>query len=62
MLTLDNTEFEQHVTAVCAEYGRYNLTFKDFDDFTQLRVGLDGKPVGDAIEHGALNPAIATAY
>ena len=62
VLTADSAEFEQHVTAICAQHGRYNLTFKDFEDFTQLRVSLDGKPVGGGIERGALSPAAASAY
>jgi DNA helicase-2/ATP-dependent DNA helicase PcrA len=55
-------EFEQHVIAIWAKYGRYDLTFKDFEDFTQLRVSLGGRAVGNAIEHGALTPTIAEAY
>ena len=62
VLTPDSAEFEQHVTAVCAQHGRYNLTFKDFEEFTQLRVSLDGKPTGSALERGALTPALANAY
>lgn len=62
VLTPESAEFERHVTAICAQHGRYNLTFKDFEDFTQLRMDLDGKPVGIGIERGALTPAVATAY
>ena len=62
VLTPDSAEFEEHVTAICAQHGRYNLTFRDFEEFTQLRVSLDGKPVGNAIERGALTPSIASAY
>lgn len=62
VLTPDSAEFEEHVTAICAQHSRYNLTFRDFEDFTQLRVSQDGKPVGNAIERGALTPTIASAY
>lgn len=62
VLTPDSAEFEEHVTAICAQNDRYNLTFRDFDDFTQLRVNPDGKPIGNAIERGALTAAIASAY
>jgi len=62
VLTPENAEFEEHVTAVLAEHGRYNPTFSDFEDFAQLRVSLDGSPVGNPIEHGGLTPAIATAF
>lgn len=62
VLTPDSAEFEQHVTAVCAQHGRHNLAFKDFEEFTQLRVGLDGKPAGDVLVRGSLTPAIAAAY
>lgn len=62
VLAPDSPEFEQHVRAVYAQQGRYNLQFKDFDDFTQLRITLDGKPSGNAIETGGLTPALAQAY
>lgn len=62
VLTPESTEFEEHVTAVLAQYGRYNPAFSDFEDFAQLRVSLDGKPVGHPIEHGGLTSAIATAF
>lgn len=62
VLTPDTAEFEQHVTAIWAKYGRNDLNFKDFDEFTQLRISLDGEPVGNAIEHGALTSPIAKEY
>jgi DNA helicase-2/ATP-dependent DNA helicase PcrA len=62
VLTPESAEFEQYVTAIWTQHGRSVPTFKDFEDFTQLRVSLDGKPVGNAIEHGALTPAIAIGY
>ena len=62
VLTPDSAEFEEHVTAVLADHNRHSPTFSDLEDFAQLRVSLDGKPVGHAIEHGGLTPAIATAF
>lgn len=62
VLTQDSEEFEKIVTAVCTQYGRYNLTYKDFEEFMQLRVGLDGEPAGAAIERGALTVEVAKAY
>lgn len=62
VLTPDSPEFEKHVNAVCAAHNRYNLTFKDYEEFTQLRVGLDGTPAGAVLERGAITPAIAASY
>jgi DNA helicase-2/ATP-dependent DNA helicase PcrA len=62
VLTPESTEFEAHVTAVCAEHRRFNLGFKDFEEFTQLRIDVDGNPVGYAIDHGSLTPEIARTY
>lgn len=62
VLTQDSAEFEQHVTAVCAKYGRHNLKYTEFEEFTQLRVGLDGRPAGDVLVRGGLTPEIAQAY
>lgn len=62
VLTPDSAEFEQYVTATCEQFNRYNLTFRDFEEFTQLRVSVDGHPVGNALERGALTPDMARAY
>lgn len=62
VLTQDSDEFEKIVSAVCAQHGRYNLAYKDFEAFTQLRVDLNGKPAGAAIEQGAIAGDIAMAY
>ena len=62
VLTPDSAEFDHHVTATCAEYNRHNLTFRDFEEFTQLRVSVDGEPVGDVLEHGAMTPDMARSY
>ncbi len=63
VLTPDNTDFEYHVTAICEQHGMYNLTSRELEDnFTQLRISPDGKPVGNAIERGLLTPEIASAY
>ena len=62
VLTPDSADFEQHVTAILAQHNRHNPTFRDFDDFTQLRRNPQGEAVGSAIERGALTPAIANAY
>jgi DNA helicase-2/ATP-dependent DNA helicase PcrA len=62
VLTPESAAFEEHVTAVLAEHGRYNPAFSDLEDFALLRVRLDGKPVGQAIEDGGLTPEIATAF
>jgi DNA helicase II / ATP-dependent DNA helicase PcrA len=62
VLTPDNEEFEKCITSVCEEFGRLNLNFKDFDDFTQLRLSPGGKPVGNAIDSGGVTPDMAEAY
>lgn len=62
VLTPESDDFEQHVTAVWAEHGRHNLNYKDLEEFAQLRVGIDGKPIGPALERGALTPQVAMAY
>jgi DNA helicase-2/ATP-dependent DNA helicase PcrA len=62
VLTQESAEFERHVEAICAQYGRHNLTFRDYEEFTQLRVSPKGEPVGNAIERGNLTAAMASAY
>lgn len=62
VLTPDSADFERLVTATCERYNRFNLTFRDFEEFTQLRIGVDGEPVGYALERGALTPEMARDY
>ena len=62
VLTPDSPEFEKHVDAACADHGRHNLTFRDYEEFTQLRVGLDGRPAGSVLQHGVLTHAMAISY
>ncbi|MEJ0022783.1 MAG: ATP-dependent helicase [Alphaproteobacteria bacterium] len=62
ILTPDSADFEKIVTAVCAQFNRHNLTFQDFDEFTQLRLGVDGNPAGQVLQRGAITPQIASAY
>ncbi|SHL46533.1 ATP-dependent helicase [Bradyrhizobium lablabi] len=62
VLTPESEEFEKIVTAVSAKFNKFNLTYRDFEEFTQLRIDLDGEPTGAAIERGSLTPEIAKAY
>lgn len=62
VLTPESAEFEQQVDAVAAKFGKYDLTFKDYEDFAQLRISADSEPVGNSIEHGGLTTEIANAY
>lgn len=62
VLTPDSADFERLVTATCERYNRFNLTYKDFEEFTQLRVSVDGEPVGFALERGALTVPMAKDY
>ena len=62
VLTPDSEEFERHVIATCSAFNRYNLSFKDFQEFSQLRVSIDGEPRGHPIERGAITPSMARSY
>ena len=62
VLTPDSEDFERLVTATCERYNRFNLTFRDFEEFTQLRISVEGKPVGYALERSALTAEMAQDY
>lgn len=62
VLTPDNAEFEEHVQTILAEHGRGAPSFSDLEDFAQLRISVDGKPVGSSIEHGGLTREMAASY
>lgn len=62
VLTAESPEFETLVKEICAKHRRFNLTFKDFEDFTQLRIDVAGRPAGAGIDRGALTPEVANEY
>lgn len=62
VLTQESEEFEGHVRAICARHGRVDLQYKDFEEFTQLRVSLDGEPFGGVIDHGGITFEMAKDY
>jgi ATP-dependent DNA helicase UvrD/PcrA len=62
VLTPDNEDFAKHVTAICAKYSRFNLQYRDFEEFTQLRVSLQGEPIGSAIDRGGISVQMAKDY
>lgn len=62
VLTPESTDFERLVRKTCERYNRFNLTFRDFEDFTQLRMSVEGQPVGHGLERGALTVEMAQDY
>ena len=62
VLTPDSEEFAHYVNATCERYGRYNLTFKEMEEFSNLRISPDGEPVGYSIERGAITPDMAKSF
>ncbi len=62
VLTPDSEEFQKQIEAVCAKHGRVNLGFKDYEEFTQIRVDQNGNPVGGVFERGAITAEVASEY
>lgn len=62
VLTPESTDFERLITKTCERYNRFNLTFRDFEEFTQLRMSVEGQPVGHGLERGALTVEMAQDY
>lgn len=62
VLTPEREEFEEIVTATCEAFNRYNLSYSDFDEFTKLRLDLNGNPVGSAIEQGSVTAPMAREF
>jgi len=62
VLTPESEEIEKLVKAVAERFGRHNLGFKDFEEFSLLRVDAKGQPVGSALTSGSLTPEIAHEY
>ncbi len=62
VLTPDSEEFAHYVTATCDRFGRYNLNFQEMEEFSNLRISLDGEPAGYPIEGGGITPEMAKDF
>jgi DNA helicase-2/ATP-dependent DNA helicase PcrA len=62
VLTPESEEFERLAKAVAERFGRYNLSYRDLEEFTLLRLDANGQPAGPALTSGSLTPEIADAY
>lgn len=62
VLTQDSPEFSKFVNAACADYGRINLRFSDYEDFTHLQIDAAGKPIGPSITSGGIRIPEAELY
>jgi DNA helicase-2/ATP-dependent DNA helicase PcrA len=62
VFTPECEDYEPLISGVCEGFNRYNLNFRDFEDFVQLRVSLEGEPVGNAISSGGITVPMARAY
>ncbi len=62
VLTPDNEEFAHYVASVWEKHGRFNVNFKDIDEFVNLRRNTNGDPVGYGIEHGTMTPEVAKSF
>lgn len=62
VLTPDSDAFQKIVDATCAKFNRFDLNFRDYDDFAQLRTGLNGEPIGNAITSGGITVPMAKEY
>lgn len=62
VLTPDSDEFRQYVNSACEQFGRFDLSFQDYEEFTQLRMNIEGHPVGNAVERGAISVELANEY
>lgn len=62
VLTPDNDVFEMYVGGTLQKFERYKVTFKDIDEFSQLRISADGEAVGNPIEKGGLTKEIAAEF
>lgn len=62
VLTPDDENFETYVKETCAKFNRLNLSYIDLQEFSQLRVSLNGEPVGNAIDSGAITSQMAKDF
>jgi DNA helicase-2/ATP-dependent DNA helicase PcrA len=62
VLTPDSEEFAHYVASTWERYGRYELNYKDIDEFVNLRISPNGEPVGYGIEHGAITTEVAKSF
>ena len=62
VLTPDSDEFTQYVVSTWETHGRYDLEFRDYDEFVNLRISIEGEPTGSSIERGSITPEVAKSF
>ena len=62
VLSPDSPEFKHFVTVTYEEFDRPNPNYKDFENFTLLRMNVDGQPAGDFLEYGTITTSMANSY
>ncbi len=62
VITPDSEAFEEHVGKTLQKYDRHDVTFKDVEEFSQLRRSSNGAAVGNSIEKGGLTVEIADDF
>jgi len=61
-LTPESEEFAELVGGVCEGFNRFNLSYRDLEEFGQLRMDINGLPIGNAIDSGSITAPMAVAY
>ena len=62
VLTPDSEEFAHYVASTWDRHGRYDVNFRDIEEFGNLRISPDGDPVGYGIDRGAITPEVAKSF
>lgn len=62
VLSPDSPEFKHFVTVTYEEFDMPNPNYNDFENFTLLRMNVDGQPAGDFLKYGKLTPSMAKSY
>ncbi|MFM9848922.1 MAG: UvrD-helicase domain-containing protein [Hyphomicrobiaceae bacterium] len=62
VLTQDSPEFVKFVDAACADFGRLNLKFSDYEEFVHLQINATGNAIGPSITNGGIRVQEAELY
>ncbi|BAB53780.1 UvrD-helicase domain-containing protein [Mesorhizobium japonicum] len=54
VITPDSEQFNEYASAASADFNRYNLTFREFEEFSLLQISEAGEPFGSVLDTGTI--------
>jgi DNA helicase-2/ATP-dependent DNA helicase PcrA len=62
ILTPETDDYRRQFMSACERFNRHNLTYRDFEEFSQVRRDINGDPAGHVLQSGTITPDMASTF